>query len=454
MLKSLAIAQGYQYEAFGKGGLFGEIETSADDASDAVNNLKTSLLGFDKLNILGTSSSTIGKDYTLLTEQIKSYASNLDNISNNANKQAEKLLEWLGYHKQINIEVDEEGNKIETIVWELGDGYTKLEQIKDMFSLIGITIATIGITNFITNISNSFTGLKTLFSNLSSSFFTTKTGLGDVEKAISSIDLSANNTNATLLTTTGKITAVVAAVLLIATAFADVYQENEKFRLKVDETLNGIKENIDKIWTNSLKPIWDNLSPILEEIWRWFSETIAWAVEGVLEILETITDLLTGDFSGAVENIKEGFKSWGEALKNFFSFGKGFEDNLLYPTPSKEEQEFWDWFGGGNLQEQWNYVYDKIKNFFGIDKAVDKRMENITNNQSMIGNDPMTGLLPSIIGSIATLSRSITNGDREIVEAINNSSNRSITLNGRKVSEEIYDDLEEEGRRRGKMIFA
>ena len=54
--------------------------------------------------------------------------------------------------------------------------------------------------------------------------------------------------------------------------------------------------------------------------------------------------------------------------------------------------------------------------------------------------------------SLLPLAQAIVSGDKEVVNAIDNLSNRPIQLNGRKVSESIYNDLQNEATRRGTTL--
>ena len=103
VLESLAIARGYVYEDKGGMSLFGQLEYEANSAEEAIESVKNTLLGFDKLNVLGsTSGGTLGADYSMLTDEIGKYKVALDDTKNSANKLAEGILETLGYTKEGN----------------------------------------------------------------------------------------------------------------------------------------------------------------------------------------------------------------------------------------------------------------------------------------------------------------------------------------------------------------
>lgn len=108
MVKALNIMRGYQYEDFGKGGLFGEIEEGADDAKESVDSLKKSLLGFDTLNILGNKTATneiTTNDYSFLTDKIKKYSQELSKVENKYANIAESILKWAGFTKNAEKDI-------------------------------------------------------------------------------------------------------------------------------------------------------------------------------------------------------------------------------------------------------------------------------------------------------------------------------------------------------------
>ena len=58
------------------------------------------------------------------------------------------------------------------------------------------------------------------------------------------------------------------------------------------------------------------------------------------------------------------------------------------------------------------------------------------------------------VESMLPIAQAIMNGDKQVISAIEDLANRPIELNGRKVSENIYDDLEKTAIRKGRLIFA
>ena len=59
-----------------------------------------------------------------------------------ATKIRDKIMDWLGFTKQINEKTGE-------VTWKLRDGYTNIEKIKDLASAILITLASWKLTNLL-----------------------------------------------------------------------------------------------------------------------------------------------------------------------------------------------------------------------------------------------------------------------------------------------------------------
>lgn len=458
ILKSINVMQGYQYGNLGKGGMFGAVEKSAESAEESVQSLKTILLGFDKLNILGNTTTTSGlmPDYSLLTNQIAKYESNLDEVRNNSNKIAENLLEWLGYHKEINTYVDEQGNEIENIVWKLEDGLTKIDLIKISLSGISAIISSLAISKLITNVSvmsKNISGLET-------------TLLGIAQNPVTQIAL---------------------LVAGIALSVKETYNNSEAFRKSLDETIERLKEiGIDINFDYFLNP----LKEIGEYLKNNIAPSISYGLLGALDLLTSITQLLTGDFKGALnsygkvwEDMWKGFDSaFGTNLFKFFtetipSFFKVTIPNAwneftswLKSIPEWINKNVWqpvaNFFIGG-FENIINFFIDSINKitsgmsklwtWTGLDSI--GQIENVvfnrvgaTNTNVDTSNIVGTGSVGNTAENNMNLVQAILDSNSMLAKVIQETSQRSIELNGRKVSEAIYDDLRNVAIRKGNDI--
>lgn len=488
MLKALNIAKGFKYEAAGQGGLFGAIEESAEEASEAVENLKSDLLGFDSLNVLGatSSSASISSDYDLLIKQIKDYKSGLDNVKNTANEISEKILTWLGYTKDISFYIDEDGNKIEQISWKLKDGNTNLEKIKSTLETIGIIVGGWIVSK---KVSDLYSAIKGIAGKLSLSL--------------------------------GKIILIGLIVGGIVKKFKELYDNNDDFR----ETFS---ENIKSI-TESLKGIWDAISPIVNALTTLATYTLGDVVDKVadiLDLLEAIVKLDITEMDEAFKNfiytdVEEISKKWSQAFKDIFKIDWNEWWNKFYY--SKVGQflyvELPDFFivkipkffkdlgkqflnetvhllnalislgegiinmvinGINTLISPFAKIINKVSGLFGKEK-IDlglignvsfSRIPELANGgvltsptMAMVGEYSGASSNPEIVTpenlmrevfleSMLPVAQAIVSGDRQVVSAIEDLANRPIELNGRKVSENIYEDLVKTATRKGRLMFA
>ena len=125
-----ALAQGFQNEIqIGGGNLFENIVEGADEANESLDKLSNKLLSFDKFEALNPSNTSQTSDLQNILNSIGEYTSSLAEITSQARQTADSILLWLGYTKEFN-ELTGETN------WKLKEGYTNIEKITDILSII------------------------------------------------------------------------------------------------------------------------------------------------------------------------------------------------------------------------------------------------------------------------------------------------------------------------------
>lgn len=441
MLKSLAIARGYEYESFGKGGMFGAIEESAEAAEDAVNSLKTNLLGFDRLNILG-SKSTSGSllpDYKMLTSHLAEYNGKLSDVKNNSNDVAENILSWLGYTKEVKVATDETGNEVETITWVLQEGETNLGTIKSIVEAIAVTVG--GIVAF----------------NLGSKVVSLASALGPVGVAV----------------------AAIAGTMAVMSKDSTVMQE----------AFNGIKERFNELASDEdVRAVFNDIKLAIEKAIEMFSLLVEMVSIDFMNSLTAACKFIKGDFAGAFNSLNGGFdgaiekslrldktmqNSW---LANFFLRTLPIEvpnaiNKFFTETIPNLWKKFSDWL---STIPSWfrEKVFKPIGNFFvgifegminGVIDGINFIIEKISSLTSRVGwdieliehvnwtgnSETSTADLTSYTDSLNVLVNTIVESNQQVVHAIEKNGNKPIELNGRKVSEAIYDDLQEVSERKG-----
>ena len=504
MIKSLNIMQGYRFDQVrdDANSLFGEVENSAEDAAEAIEQVKNTLLGFDKLNILGsTDSNGIMPDYKLITDQLLKYSSTLDGVKNKANELAENVLKWLGYTKQVTYYTDENGNEIEQVNWQLKEGETNLTRIKQIVETILKLVAGFFVIKKVTGLVETLGKAFNLLSN------------GGFFKTVTSVF--------------GKVSWIVAIIIAAVESFREMYNKDDGFAAQVNETFNSIKESIEVI-SQRLTTFWNNLKN--NETIKWLINLIktdlAYGVKMIIDLIDTVLALFSGDFDKFGAKLKNLLASIGETFGGFFDiidkflglFGLetdtgSFLQNSIFNADwwGKLVQDIKNWFVG--LPDWFNqHIWKPIGNFFImiINAAIHafesflnffvKGINGITGalskvwtwtgipeigkiNEVSFGRVPMladggvitrptmavmgeysgAGSNPEIatpeslmrkvfLESMLPIAQAIVRGDKEVVDAIDGLSNRPIQLNGRKVSESIYNDLQNEAIRRGTTL--
>lgn len=187
-----SLAQGFDSDIAigGRDDVFGGLASSADNASDSIDELNGKLLSFDKFTALSTSESDMTSDVEKILASLGDYTSGFENVANSARETADAILDWLGYTTQLNPETGE-------IMLNLKEGYQNIELIRDAI----IAISGLGLINLLTHSSmllfTIFTTTRGLGMVLNGivivgilSLFKLMTGLNDSSKIIYGITLS------------------------------------------------------------------------------------------------------------------------------------------------------------------------------------------------------------------------------------------------------------------------
>lgn len=157
LIKMFAIFVGYQPNTTGMADVLQESSDSASGLSDNIGSagsgldkatkkakeFKKQLQGFDVLNVINTpTESTTGKtggsgggvsgiDPKIL-EGFKQYDSLLEKVQMKATGIRDKIMDWLGFTKEVNAETGE-------VTWKLRDGYQRINAIVDLIKIIAGT---------------------------------------------------------------------------------------------------------------------------------------------------------------------------------------------------------------------------------------------------------------------------------------------------------------------------
>lgn len=435
---------------------FASMSTSVDDVTTSVEELETKLtqLGLDQLNVLGSSNAgnQLGIDDKILNA-VQEYKSNLDKISYKAQDISRKILQWLGYTYNENGELQKTGNRLNQIIDAVKMGLT---------SILGYNLSKKVIT-----IVSSISKIK-----------------GNITPIIS------------------KISVISVIIGTIIAGFTNLYNTNNEFKNTIDETINNISTGLSTIWSFLTDTLYPTIKPIIDFIVDAVSKISGDFILSILKSLEVIIKILTGDFKGALEIIRNGWQMVGDYISHIFgfdnwnamiqrikllftdlrifiyekfvkpvgNFGIGIINNLLSGAEkcinylikfinefTKSVSKVWTWAGIPGISPIGTVNFKKIPYFAKGNVATEptvgmfgeyagaKNNPEITTPQSIMRETFIEALIP--------LVNAILKGDNEVVKAIKKQS-FSIDINGRKFAESTYDDFEDVGIRKGKILFS
>ena len=254
------------------------------EANEGVEKLKRGLRGFDKLNNITTPSASAsgvgagvgGIDTDLMdafNQAYDDYFKKITNVEMKATKIRDRIMEWLGFQKNI----DEETNDVYftfkkitggTILGALGVGGSLFLGLKSIFNIF----------SKITGI--KFTGITTFVKNL-----------GKIPKLLTAIN--------------PKAAIVIAIVTTLTAAFIKLYKTNDEFREKVDKFVDMLKTTFMETLTNIkelLVPFAKEMWEILKRIWNEVIKPLADLLVSVLEpTFELLLHILTLIWKSAIE---------------------------------------------------------------------------------------------------------------------------------------------------------
>lgn len=418
---------------------FSKIEDSATDAANAVDKLNNKLLGLDQINVLSSSGSvsSIGGIDQAILDNLNEYTSKLDSMQMKAHEIAEDILNWLGYTRDINGELQYTGGNLEVIKFTLGViiGYKLSTLLISLYTtLSSINIATLGTNIAVVALVYSVVSLIANWNRLDNS---TKVLLISIAAVTSAFLLMKAATILNFTSLTSLVAVFEKAILtiknfaMILTNFAKVVITKVIASIK---SLNIVMEihNITMTQCAIAVAAWVATIAYIANI-----DKIPPKIRTVIGVIAALTSALflgaaawmafhgAMTLGAAVITIGVGLAAGAAAIASFIANAKQASSNI--PQLAK----------GGVLDKPTTVQvaeYAGAKNNPEIVTPENKMREVF--NESQI---PMINAIYSI-------------GDN-IVNAIENSEDKPIYINGKKVSESIYNDLNAVAIRKGKRSY-
>ncbi len=288
IINSFAVLLGYDPADFD---FFTELDESVVDLADGLGiassnakKLKQGLRGFDKLNNITTpsaGSSGVGGGFgggidpsimDLFNKEVDKYNSKLTDVQMKATKIRDRIMEWLGYTKQV----DEETGKVSF----------KFDHITIGTVLGGLAVggAVVSGVKVILKILERITGLK--FLNLKA-----------IKEGFSKLPALGTKILTFLKDIPLKTWGIIGVVTVLVGAFIDLYKNSEEFRKKVDKIVKLFKEdftNVLKSIKGILEPLLKTVFDLLKRIWNEVLQPLWKIVVSVLEpVFNAILDIVT-----------------------------------------------------------------------------------------------------------------------------------------------------------------
>lgn len=211
--------------------------------------------------------------------------------------------------------------------------------------------------------------LISTISSISGAIGSIKTGM----TALSAVTTSSGATlGATFTAALAPIALVVAAVGVLAAAFATLWKNNEEFRDKMTGIWDGIKEKVDGFLQglvdriNELGFDFKDITEVLSALWNGFCELLAPVFEGafaiiadtlgyVLDTILNVFDIFVGIFTGDWDKVWNGVKGIFEDTWNFIK--STFEN--VWATIKGVLDVALGWFG-----TSWDELWTSVGQFF------------------------------------------------------------------------------------------
>ena len=399
----------------------GGVADSADDATGSIKALKRQVLGFDQINNLtsptpssgggssggGGAGGSLGAIDDKLLAALRGYDNGMDKVRMKANQIRDKMMEILGFTRDINGE------------WEWG-GFSKLvKNFKNWFSDLDFKGKVLVVTGMITGFTALFNVLKG-FGKLTgvSSLFKT---IGSAGGKLFAGGASASGTGATAGGAAAGGIGIGAGLGVVAGTIAQIGSIIE-LSSGIDYFTNKFKDFADGkgmnfTWLDKLRLAIDTMLTTTNGIWgpllinfKQFKAVFSKEIEDT-----NITDIL--NLAGVSKKTKE---TLGVVLKDFEDFTRDLNTIMLFGEDKKSENGI----VLGKIITQENV--DELKRLFGeateitktsLEEQKNTTLTNLTEIKDKLGSD-YDGIKEKIEQSYKDQTEIVDKGNQRITEIL------------------------------------
>lgn len=392
---------------------FGGLKDTADivdNVSESVDNLTGKLLGLDQINTLGSSTSGVNGALSIdpvITEHLKEYYTQLDKINMKAKDIAKSILSFFGY------EYDSNG---------------KLQKINNMLEIMKevlLAIVGIGVASWIIKIGSSLLTVLKSVNAINNTQFIQNITNGILVSSLIQLVLRWNDLSTTMKTVYIAIVAVTGAYKIWSSGIITKI-------IKAIQTLN----NVLAVHNISLTACSASLGAFLASfLFIQNLDKMSTSLKTIISVLFTLSSALmigagswmafhsAASLGTSIPLILGGLATGYAAIKGFQSS----LNDLKVPQLAK----------GG--------VLDSPTTVQVAEYAGAKRNPEIVTPENKMREVFLEGQIP-VVNAIYRMGDMIT-------KAYEENNEKPIVLNGRKVSEQLYDDLNAVSMRKGKNGF-
>lgn len=386
IINMIASLFGYKEEDFDYFGSMADsvmdLESGLGGAGENAKKLKQGLRGFDKLNVISSSSgngkgSGIGSGISpeILDEFNKAfddYNSKLTDVKMKATRIRDIIMEWLGFTKVIDKDTNKVSFKFDhitggTVLGALGIGgviYSGIHLIYKVLKKIGLL---------------KFTDLTKLFGKNSGLF--------------------------TFLKSNPKIMLIVGSVGLLLGAFVKLYDKSEDFRDTVDDFFHVLKETFAPL----LKTIWDVIKLIYKDVLEPLGDLL---LQILKPVLKAILDLLKNIFEKVIQPLTPILKDVAESVLPVIESGIKAISKVIEVVI-----DILSWLWEHILEKMFDFISKKIKE---ISKVITWLKDHILEPLARMIKDKIDNQIVPAIESIQWVVDKIKNAIQKVVDWWNN----------------------------------
>lgn len=398
---------------------FGGLKDTADivdNVSESVDNLTGKLLGLDQINTLGSSTSGVNGALSIdpvITEHLKEYYTQLDKINMKAKDIAKSILSFFGYEYDSNGKLQKINNRLE-IMKEV------------LLAIVGI-----GVASWIIKIGSSLLTVLKSVNAINNTQFIQNITNGILVSSLIQLVLRWNDLS-TAAKTTYIILAAIATTINVVMNWAKIVSGIKTIIASIkglNLALSFLSLSLTSIVTTlgvmiasiAFVAFLDKIPAQLREIATalFAAASMAMIAAGAFMVFHSTASLGT-----AIPLILGGIAAGYAAIKGYSST---MSNDLAIPQLAK----------GGVLD---NPTTVQVAEYAGA-----KRNPEIITPENKMREVFLEGQIP-VVNAIYRMGDMIT-------KAYEENNEKPIVLNGRKVSEQLYDDLNAVSMRKGKNGF-